>query len=76
VLLAQLNRRPTKAVPIHRDLDGIPWCDQAVSGYAPDQTAQWDWASDKTTIIVAVTQTGTVTITRHADDEGRQGYDQ
>ncbi len=58
-------------LPIFHDYYGLPWCTQDINGQLG--LTQWDWVDSQNSIVVAVDSTGTVTITRGPDDEGRQG---
>ncbi len=60
-------------LPIFHDYEGLPWCSQDLNGKLG--LTQWDWADQKNVIVVTVTKSGTVTIIRQPDDEGRQGCD-
>jgi len=60
-------------LPIFRNYESLPWCSQDLNGKIG--LTQWDWADQRNVLVVAVTKSGTVTITRQPDDEGRQGCD-
>lgn len=58
-------------LPIKSDYEGVPWCSQQIT----PRFTQWDWANASESIVVSVTQDGTISLTRRPDDQGREGCD-